>query len=390
MTERRILQLRWAAGIAAALIGLATFALAYWREDIVRASLDPRQPFQTYTPPPAPDYATAAAWYLRPEGAAVSPQADVFFVHSTTFDGGRDWLGAIQNRTAAHLVSHVVLPNFAGPFAGVGRVFAPRYRQASLFADRLTQRDDAREARIFAYGDVRRAFDAFLVQSRPSTPLVLVGVGQGALLVDRLAREAQGRPDLLKRIVAVYLIEGVIPADEFPVGGPLPLCRTRAQAGCVVAWMSQTSGRPDRSRLLDRAQVWTPSGDLDRLGSRLPACVNPVTGAVDPAAADRSAHLGAANATGLAWPPKPTLLPHQVEAECRDGLLVVSTPEAPDLRPAQSWAEKLRSPGYNLFYGDLEADVKARLSAWYGGPLAPPITRRIEVRPSVIHRIGSQ
>jgi hypothetical protein len=314
----------------------------------------------------------------------------VFFVHSTTFDGGRDWLGAIGNRAAARLVSHAVLPNFAGPFSGVGRVFAPRYRQASLYADRLTQRDDAREARVFAYGDIRRAFDAFLAHESRSAPLVLVGVGQGALLVDRLAREARTRPDVLRRIVAVYLIEDVTPADDFPASGPLPLCQTRSQSACVVAWMSQSSGRPDRTRLLDRAQTWTAAGDLDRLGSRTPACVNPVTGSADGAPADRTAQVGSANATGLPWPPRPTLLAHQVEAECRDGLLVVSTPEAPELRPAQSWAEKLRAPSYNLFYGDLAADVTARLSAWYGGPLAPPITRRIEIRPSAIHPIGSR
>ena len=69
---------------------------------------------------------------------------------------------------------------------------------------------------------------------------------------------------------------------------------------------------------------------------------------------------------------------------------MTSTPEAQDLRPAQSWAEKLRAPSYNLFYGDLTADVTARLAAWYGGPLAPEITRRVEIRPSAIHAIGSR
>ena len=54
-----------------------------------------------------------------------------------------------------------MLPNYAGPFVRVGRLFAPRYRQASLFAQ-LTLRDDARDAREFAYGDVRRAFDYYL------------------------------------------------------------------------------------------------------------------------------------------------------------------------------------------------------------------------------------
>ena len=46
-------------------------------------------------------------------------------------------------------------------------------------------------------------------------------------------------------------------------------------------------------------------------------------------------------------------------------------------------------PGYNLFYADIAADAKARLSAWYGGPLAPAITRRVEVRAAPIHRLAA-
>ena len=40
-----------------------------------------------------------------------------------------------------------MLPNYAGPFARLGRIFAPRYRQASLYT-LMTLRDDAREARL--------------------------------------------------------------------------------------------------------------------------------------------------------------------------------------------------------------------------------------------------
>jgi len=81
-----------------------------------------------------------------------------------------------------------------GPFARSGRLFAPRYRQASLYTA-LTLRDDARDARQFAYGDVRRAFDDFLDHFNQGRPLIVVGVEQGGTLVDRLMREelARGR-----------------------------------------------------------------------------------------------------------------------------------------------------------------------------------------------------
>ncbi len=78
-----------------------------------------------------------------------------------------------------------MLPNYAGPFARVGRIFAPRYRQASLYTA-LTQREDAREARRFAYGDVRAAWLTFRARYDHGRPLVLVGVEQGGQLTARL------------------------------------------------------------------------------------------------------------------------------------------------------------------------------------------------------------
>ena len=48
--------------------------------------------------------------------------------------------------------------------------------------------------------------DIFDIFDHAGAPLILVGVGQGAQLVDRLAREMRGRPEVLRRIAAVYLI----------------------------------------------------------------------------------------------------------------------------------------------------------------------------------------
>jgi hypothetical protein len=74
---------------------LVLVALVVFRGDILKAGLDPKVPFQTYTPPPAPDYRAASAWALLEARAPESGTAAVFFVHSTTYDGGRDWNGPI-------------------------------------------------------------------------------------------------------------------------------------------------------------------------------------------------------------------------------------------------------------------------------------------------------
>jgi hypothetical protein len=73
-----------------------------------------------------------------------------------------------------------------------------------------------------------------------------------------------------------------------------------------------------------------------------------------------------------------------VEAQCVEGFLMVSRPRARSLRPTGGWADRLKAPPFNLFYGDMEADAEARLSSRLGRPvhaiLAPPITRSIAVR----------
>ncbi len=171
---------RVAAGAVLALVLIAAFL---FRGEILRASLDPKTPYQTYSPPPAPDYEQRAAWALAPADPATFPQggpgADVFFVHPTTYNGGEQWNGPIDHRRSVRQLEQVMLPNYAGPFARAGRVFAPRYRQASLYA-MLSLREDARDARSLAYADVKRAFRLYLDRFNHGRPIILAGVEQGA------------------------------------------------------------------------------------------------------------------------------------------------------------------------------------------------------------------
>ena len=192
-------------GLLAAVITLAV--AAEW-DDIMRTGLDPKEPFQTYRPPPAPDYAKASAWVLLPASpehpVAGDPPTDVFFIHPTTFDGGHNWNGPIDDAASERLLERVMMPNYAGPFARVGRIFAPHYRQASLYAH-LTLREDARAARVFAYGDVLAAFRYYLAHFNQGRPFLLVGVEQGGLLGDRLLREQiDTDPQLAARLAVAF------------------------------------------------------------------------------------------------------------------------------------------------------------------------------------------
>lgn len=355
---------------AAALVIVAVLAAAafIWRDDIMRNGLDPKEPFQTYDPPPPPDYAGRGAWALLPaQPLAVSskdPPADVFFVSPTTYDGGAHWNAPIDDAKADRVFREVMAPNYAGPFVRVGRIFAPRYRQASLYS-LLTLREDAKEARRFAYADVAAAFRHYLAVYNHDRPFVVVGVEQGGTLAARLLAEAvAGDPGLRARFAGAYLIETVVPADA----PPIPPCVRPGQPGCLAAWASAYEGDPERAQtILDRSLIWR-EGQLDNLHGRVPVCFNPLLGAASDAAAPARLSLGAANASGLEWGARPAFLTRQVSARCEKGVLRVSRPRSPSLKPTGSWADRRKAAPYNLFYADLEADAKARVAALRATP----------------------
>lgn len=356
---------RWLALTFVGVVIVLGVAVALFWGDLERTALDPKIPFQTYTPPKAPDYSKASAWYLLPTHAAridgPPPPVDVFFLSPTTYDGGEQWNAPIDDRASGPLFRRVFAPNYVGPFVRVGRIFAPRYRQASLYS-LLTLREDAREARQFAYGDVREAFRYYLANVNDGRPFLLVGVEQGGVLAERLlAEEIAPNPQVRDRLIAAYLIEAVAPADQ----PPIPPCTAKGQTGCLAAWASVTEGDLDRGQaLLDRALVWNRKGELEGLNGRPALCFNPILGATTTAPAPARLNLGAANATGLEWGARPAFLPRQVGARCLDGVLQVSKPKSPSFDRNGSWVERKKVPGYNLFYLDLETDALARAASF--------------------------
>jgi hypothetical protein len=363
------------------ILALAVIAAFRWRTDILQTTLDPKVPFQTYQPPAAPDYALPSAWAIlpqHPDGASPDdPAADVFFVHATTYDGGRNWNGPIGDAKSVRFLTRLILPNYAGPFARVGRMFAPRYRQASVYTE-LTLRDDALEARQFAYGDVRRAFDYFLAHFNQDRPLVVVGVEQGGTLVDRLMDEELAvHPDLIHRLAAVYIVDATVLAGAHGPGSSLPACLKPGQPRCLMGWNQEfTFDSADIRAVFERSLVWSPSDELEGVNGRPILCTNPLLGAESNALAPANLNRGAVAAADVEWGVRPAFLARQVSAQCVDGVLHVSAPRSPTLREEGGWLDRLKEPGFNLFYADEEADAEARVATLLKlmpeAPRAPP------------------
>jgi hypothetical protein len=390
---------RWCVILAGAVVLALGLTLVVTWDDIMQSGVDPKEPFQTYIRrmPKAPDYSQASAWALNPAGQTarqVTGPVDVFFVHPTTFNGGRDWNGPIDDRASARQLERVMLPNYAGPFARVGRVFAPRYRQASVYAYRIKLSDDSRDARRFAYGDVLNAFRYYMAHYNFGRPYILVGVEQGAELTDRLLRQEVDRnPGLAGKLAAAYLIDAVIPAAGYGPGAPIQACRDRAQTRCAVAWAAVDQDESAAARsLLSRAMVWTPDWMLDNLPEGRPVlCVNPLLGGTSTDEAPARLNLGAANASELEWGARAAFLPRQVSAQCEGGVLRVSRPKSGSLQAAGGWPDKYKERPYNPFFADIEADAMRRVATFYGRtempPGAPPIEQSVPIETAPVRKV---
>jgi hypothetical protein len=375
----------WGLVTVGTLLALVAGAVYLWRDDVIKALLDPKVPFGMDHQPPAPNYASPAAWALIPNPGATPAAVDVFFIHPTSYpasftsyNGQRHWNAPINDHGAGVVLSRVMLPNYASPFDAVGDVYAPRYRQASLYT-KSTLWDDALEARQFAYGDVQAAFEYYIAHLNHGRPFFLVGVEQGGELGARLLSEVIAPdPALRGRLVGAYLVDTIVPADAYGPKSPVPACQTRVQVGCLVAWSAVRQGDfTGVRRLLSRAMVWNAQDQLEPLGDRTPLCVNPMLGAASEAEAPERLNLGAAAATGLEWGVRPGFMVRQVSAQCQDGVLRVSRPRSASLRPSGDWIERVREPAYNLFWADLEADSEARWATWLAAhPAAAPAPGR--------------
>ena len=129
---------RWLAAVLLSAAAFLALAFVAFQGDVMRWSLDPGRPSRPTLPPPAPDYAQRKAWFLLPADRELAgqggPGADIFFVSPTTFEGGKEWNGPIDDPKADRVFRRVMAPNYAGPFVRVGPEFAPRYRRGGFYS----------------------------------------------------------------------------------------------------------------------------------------------------------------------------------------------------------------------------------------------------------------
>src|SRR5262249_15692833 len=140
------------------------------------------------------------------------------------------------------------------------RVFAPRYREASIFRYLSAPPDIAEKAMDFAYADVVRAFDYFLEHDSQGKPFIIASHSQGTSHAFRLHAEKIDGTPLASRMVAGYLIGSQVTNDEANKLKTVSVCTSETQTACIIHWAVWGEGHS------------APADQLDRL-----VCVNPLT-----------------------------------------------------------------------------------------------------------------
>jgi hypothetical protein len=334
-------------------------------------------------PPPAPDYAQAAAWAAwpgRPSGAdslapgladASLPQServDVFFIHPTTYLTGSEPNARYDEPgMTSTQIDRGVLRFQASAFNACCLIYAPHYRQATIHAFMSGGDAQARESFELAYSDVLRAFDYYLQHENQGRPFIIASHSQGSLHAMRLLQERVAGKPLQRRLVAAYVIGYMIPQQIERSG--LPVCRSARQTGCLITWNTVKDGTGEEARQNSRL-VWLEGRYQHAQGDLV--CVNPLSWE---AGGDAAASLNLGSLPGVhGGAALQAPVPQLTGARCDGGLLHVNIP----FSKRQGFADVLTLFGsyhifdYNLFYTNIRVNVRERIRAFERRPWQEP------------------
>jgi hypothetical protein len=274
----------------------------------------------------------------------------------------------------------------AARYSQLCRVYAPVYRQATVPA--LQAGTTTRADYLTAYGDVERAFGAFLRRIGRNRGFVLIGHSQGAYHLQRLIRrKVDTHPRLRRRLVSAVLLGGNVATRRgWDRGGTfrhVPTCRRAKQLHCVIAF-STFDETPPAGALFGRGSARVAGFLGLPFGAKLEtACTNPAAlgsgrsvplSTIAPTRPFAPGTLIAAGIglLGFQWPSAPTTFVQTDGAftgRCsRAGgahvLLVSAVPPAPlpKASPTAEWG--LHLVDANIAQGDLVQVLRRQIRAY--------------------------
>lgn len=330
---------------------------------------------------PVPDYADLKYWASSPfkiDSGDIVPtgvekpgpelEADVFFVHPTTYISGNgntynlsdlgkkpfkgikilqktSWNANIDDEAVNLSTDTLSIANQATAFNASCRVFAPRYRQANIKAFIVSDEStNAAETFDIAYQDIKKAFQYYLDHHNEGRPIFIAAHSQGSRHAARLLQEFFDGKPLQNKLVCAYLAGYKTPVDLFK---NIPTGTSPNQTGCVVAWQSFNAG------------ATFTEAERNMYGNTIG--VNPITWTID------KGKTATTKKAGILVPSsgqRASIVEAEISATIDDyGLLMVKTPSS--LNHWLKNANNFHVWDYNLFWMSIRTNVADRLAAFY-------------------------
>ena len=323
---------------------------------------------------PAPDYSEQRNWAALPDmidpadlvplGIQVKPQGehpiDTFFIHPTGYLTSAHWTSPMETNSGTEENTLWMMANQASAYNGCCNVYAPRYREANIFA--YLGKDERREQLLdFAYQDVKRAFRYFLDHQSNGKPFIIAGHSQGTHHAMKLLREVIDNNELHERLVAAYIMGSIfipLSPEWFSSLTQVKPCQSESDLGCIVHWDTMPQG----------------TQPIERIAESL--CTNPLSWRVDEELASKELNQGAVLPEGMfnsaigKVPDKktqqefvslPAPLSQHVAAQCREGTLFVERQKNNGFAEVGSGVvDSYHEIDYALFYMNIHNNARLR------------------------------
>ncbi len=265
-------------------------------------------------------------------------KADVFYVYPTLFLDKKDerWNISMDDSLFKKKILDNAIRFQASAWAECGRMFVPFYRQAHIRSYRNLE-NGGRKALLYAYEDVKAAFQYYLENFNKGKPIILAGHSQGSTHLTLLLKDFFDEKPLQKQLIAAYLPGIGLKKNEFKT---IPLMTSPSETGGFVSWNTFK-----RKVNQEKFELWYKGK----------AVINPVTWNKDKVA-ERRKHRGFLFSNDKIY--SQSFSTHVI-----DGAIWISTPHFP-YRSLAWTMDDYHVGDVNLFWEDVKHNAKLRLSEY--------------------------
>ncbi len=272
-----------------------------------------------------PDYSSLTYWAAHPNkwnpsdsvprsllnNYTPAKNVDVFFVYPTSYlDPAMPygWSASLKDIKTNIYTDYSSILYQASVFNEVGKIYAPRYRQAHIKSYNPVGHEDTVKAIAafeLAYLDVKNAFEYYLEHYNNGRPIIIASHSQGSTHTIRLLKEYFDNKPLAKQLVAAYVVGMALDPATYT---SLKACEQPNQTGCICAWRTFMEGyqapfvgKEQFKSIVTNPITWNnQQAEVDRKAN--PGSILYNFNKVSPSVA------GAINHEGVLWTPKPQFL----------------------------------------------------------------------------------